>query len=113
MAGYKPSTPFTVPLFLLIPTYNDSYGVTVKEYPDEGIQIFGSFRTFGGTERDVNGILSVENTATVETWFRPDITSDCRIKVSGSVYEILGTPENIGLRNQFMVLKIREIKGGA
>ena len=106
-----------MPLMLLIPTYSDAYGVAQKTFPamKDGILIYGSFRTFGGTERDVNGLYSIENTATVETWFRPDIKSNCRIGIpaTGEVYEILGEPENINMRNQFLKFKVRAIKGGA
>ena len=88
-----------------------------KTYPAvaDGILIFGSFRTFGGTERDVNGVYSVENTATAETWYRPDIASDCRIALpeQGKVYDILGEPENIEMRNQYIRMRLIEVKGGA
>jgi len=117
MADFKLSAPLNVPLMLLIPTYSKSYGVDSKTYPniDKGVLIYGSFRTFGGTERDVNGVYSIENTATIETWFRPDIKSNCRIGVpqTGAIYDILGEPENIGLRNQYLRFKVTEVKGGA
>ena len=67
---------------------------------------FCSFRTFGGTEKNVNGVLVVEDTATIETWFTPEIKSDCNIEVDGQQYEILGTPENINKRNQYLVFKV-------
>ena len=117
MAQFKLAAPLSVPMVLLIPTYSKSYGVDTKTYPalKDGIAINGSFRTFGGTERDVNGLYSVENTATIETWFRPDITSDCRIVLpqTGAVYEILGEPENINMRNQYLRFKVQQVKGGA
>lgn len=116
MATYKPSVPYNVPLALMIPTYQNELGVNKKVYPEpcECPVIFGSFRTFGGTEKDVNGILAVENTAVIETWFRPDITSNCEICVlsTGAIYEIIGEPENISMRNQFLRFKVRGIKGG-
>lgn len=117
MSQFKLASPLSVPLMLLIPEYSNQYGVESKFYPkmSAGILIYGNFRTFGGTERDVNGVYSIENTATVETWFRPDIKSNCRIGVpqTGQVYEILGEPENIAMRNQYLRLKLHEIKGGA
>ena len=91
--------------------------MAAKVYPDidKGILIYGSFKTFGGTDRVVDGLYSVEKTAVIETWYRPDITSDCRIGVlqTGEIYEILGEPENINLRNQYLRLKVKQIKGGA
>lgn len=117
MSSYKLSGPLNVPMILLIPTMTESYGVETKTFPTlaKGIPINGTFRTFGGSERSVNGVYSVENTATVETWYRPDIKADCRVALAdtGAVYEIVGTPEDIGMRHQYMVLRLTEVKGGA
>ena len=110
---YRPAEPFTVPMFLFIPTTTTVKGSAKKTYPAQGVQIFCRCRTFGGTETTVNGVLAVENTATIETWYRPDIQSDCVLKdVSGLSYEILGTPEDIEQRHQFLRFKVRAIKGG-
>ena len=117
MADYRPALPFTTPMKLLIPTYSTKQGVKVKTLPDvdDGILFFGTFKTYGGTETTSNGILSVEDTANVETWYSPDIKSDCVIAlaINGFKYEIVGEPENINMRNQFLKFKVRRIKGGA
>ena len=114
---FKPSAVFSVAMSLLIPNYSTVQGVRKKVFPapDEGALFYGNFKTFGGTERDVNGVYSVEDTASVETYFRPDIKSECRVCVlsTGAVYDIIGEPENIELRNQYMKFKVRRVKGGA
>lgn len=112
MAGYTPQ-PFTAVMALYIPDYVTAKGSTKKNYRKLS-DFYCSYRTFGGTEIESNGALVVENTAVIETWYNPDITSNCRVATpDGSFFEILGTPENINMRNQFMRFKIREIKGGA
>lgn len=117
MALYRPSQPFTIPLVLLVPTYQTVSGVKKKVFPDvkDGILFVGSFKTYGGTERNVNGIYSVEDTAIVETWFMPEFASGCRVAVAstGATYDIIGEPENIDMRNQFAKFKISRVKGGA
>lgn len=116
MANYTPNLPYTTPVLLLIPTYTTQKGVTVKTYDESaGIQLFCSWKTYGGTEVTDNGIYSVIDTAKIETWYRPEIKSDCRIKdlESGSVYEILGKPEDINRRHQFMQFKVQAVEGGA
>ncbi len=77
---YKPQSPFSAALSLLIPTYSNNVGVEAKAYPkaQNGLMFYGSFRTFGGTERDINGVYSVEKTAVVEKRVRPDNKTDCR-----------------------------------
>ena len=117
MKAYKPSTPFTASMVLLIPEYTKKMGVETKTFPEfaDGIEFFGSFKTYGGTERNENDIYSVIDTAVIETWYREDITSDCCIYVhqTGGIYEIINEPENINLRNQFLKFKVRRVKGGA
>lgn len=115
--AYRPILDNTIPLILLIPTYRTVSGVAVKDYPSisSGTLIYGSFKTYGGTEWNVNNLYSIEDTAIVETWYRPDIKSDCRIYVpsNGGTYEIWNEPENINMRNQFIRFKVRRYKGGA
>ena len=118
--AYRPRTPFTVPMKILSPTWSTVNGIRKKTYPDpetvgDDLIFFGSFRTFGGTETESNGVYSIVNTATVETWYRPEITADCQIVVlqTGQIYDVLGAPENIEMRNQFLKFKVRAIGGKA
>ena len=118
MADFKPSLPYNVPMHVLSVIGTDKVkGVPVKVYaePNEDNLIYGSFKTFGGTESNKNGIYSVIDTANIETHFRPDITADCRIVLADTdtLYEVLGTPENINMRNQFLKFKVQAVKGGA
>lgn len=115
MAHFKPAYPYSTACELLIPTYSATKGVPVKTFPETGIQIFCSWKTYGGTETTNNDVFTVVDTAKVETWYRPDIKSDCRLKVlqTGDVYEIIGKPENIDMRNQFLQFKVQAVEGGA
>lgn len=109
--AYKPNLPYTTVLELYKPTYSKVKGVTVKAY--ELVDTINcSFKTYGGTETAVNDVLTVEDTANVETWYRPDITSGSQFKLGSKVYEVLGEPENIDQRNQFLKFKVRGVKGG-
>lgn len=78
-------------------------------------QFFCSFKTYGGTESINNGLITIENTATVVTWFRPDIKANCRIVLlqDNSVWDIISDPENIEMRNQYLMFKVRKVTGGA
>lgn len=113
--SYRPKLENTIPLILLAPTYRTVHGVATKTYPSEGNMIYGSFKTYGGTERNIDGLYSIEDTAVVETWYRPDIRSDCRIRVesTGAVYDIINEPEDIDMRHQFLKFKVKRVKGGA
>lgn len=113
MGSFNPDLPFNVPFYLLTPSYQTVKGVRKKVFEKSEKPYFCSFRTFGGTEKTVNDVLVVEDTATLETWFTPEIKAGCEIEVDGVEYEILGTPENINKRNQYLVFKVRAVKGGA
>ena len=114
---YRPSeaAQMTTPLRLQTPKTVSSYGVNKKTWEDVDCVIMANFKTYGGTEKTDNGVLSVEDTAQIVCWYRPDIRSDCRIvrATDGAAFEILGEPENIEQRNQFLKFKVRRIKGGA
>lgn len=112
---FKPSTPYTTAAELLKPTYTYKKGVAVKAFPETGERINISFKTYGGTESEVNDVYTIVNTAQVETWYSPDITSECRLRIcqTGAEFEIIGQPENIDMRNQFLKFRVRAVEGGA
>ena len=116
MAGFRPSVPFSTPLMLLVPTSAVVSGVNKKVFPkiEDGILIFGSWKSYGGTENMNNGVYSIVDTAIIECFYRPEIKSDCRIGVpaTGGVYEVIGEPENIEMRNQYLRFKVRRVTGG-
>lgn len=112
MKQFMPDLPYSVFAELLNPQEKTEKGSVKKSYIKID-NIFISFRTFGGTETVKNDILVVENTATVQTWWRPDIKAGSRLKIGGLEYDILGTPENINMANQYLQFKVRAVKGGA
>jgi hypothetical protein len=72
-----------------------------------------SFVTYGGTERVIDGIYVVENTAILEGWYNPNIQNNCQIKdPTGQVWEVTNV-ENIEMRNQFSRVKVKAYLGGA
>ena len=109
--SYRPKEPFNTVVSLYNPTYKTVKGVTVKEYQLVGT-LNCSFKTYGGTESTVNGVLTVIDTANIETWYRPDITSASQIRLGAKVYEVMGEPEDIEQRHQFLKFKVRGVNGG-
>lgn len=115
--NYKPSVPFIVPMKLLTPTTVKSKGVNKKVFPnpEDAPLIFGSFRTYGGTETTVNNVYTIIDTAMIETWFRPDIKANSRIYLcdADETFEVIGVPENIEMRNQYLKFKVQKVGGEA
>lgn len=121
MSSYKPNLGNSIPLVLLVPTTTNVSGVVKKTFPslesvlytDSPFIFYGTFKTYGGTERDENGVYSIIDTANIETWYRPDIKSNCRVARAsdGAIFEIINEPEDIDQRHQFLKFKIRRVKG--
>ena len=115
---FKPDMPFDTAMKILIPTDTMVKGVKKKTYPDpttlsDNFLFFGSFRTFGGTENFSNDVYTVYNTAIIDTWYRPDITTECQIYLcdTGEIFDVITEPENINMRHQFMQFKVQKIGG--
>lgn len=113
---WKPSKAeqMTTYCFLQTPEYENILGTPTKTFSDS----FGfncNWATYGGTEKTVNGVLVVEDTAQIITWYNPEFKSGCRIRrePDGALYEIIGEPENIEQRNMFVSFKVQRVKGGA
>lgn len=114
---FKPYTPFNVAMKLLVPAYSTVKGVRVKTFPEpeNAPFVFGSFRSFVGAETTENDLEVVSRTAYIDTWYRPDIKANCRLYIcdTGDTYEVIGDPENIALRNQWLKIRVQKIGGGA
>lgn len=111
---YTPKQPFTVAAKILTASFDTVNGIPTKTFK-AGDVFYCSARAYGGTEKIVDGKYLIEDTLTVETWYRPDLTSECRIEFleDSSEWEILNTPEDIDLRHQFIRFKVRRYKGKA
>ena len=119
----KEAEQMATPCLLQQPVTAKINGVNTKTFTDvEGI-IMANFKTYGGTERESDGLYIIEDTANIVCWYRPDITSGCRIvrladgkNNAGqwkAVFEIVGEPENIEMRNMLLTFKVKRVKGGA
>jgi len=88
--------------------------ISYIDAPNDAV-LFCNFKTYGGTESVNNGLLTIMDTASVVTWYRPDIKGSSRIIVlqDESIWEVVGNPENIEMRNQFLKFKVKRLAGGA
>ena len=115
MARYKGAPNFTVAMKLLKPTSTMSKGTRVDVFPDPDTltPFFGSFKTYGGSESLSNDVLTVFDTAIIDTWYDPEITTDCQILIceTGKRYRIISEPENIDMRHKFMQFKVQRVGG--
>lgn len=115
MRAYNPPLPFTAAMKLLIPTTEKVKGVVKKSFPspDDAPLFFGAFRTYGGTEMQSNDVYTVYDTGTIDTYFNPDIKSDCRVYLCDTeeIFEIISRPEDINMRHQYMRFKVQKVGG--
>lgn len=120
MSRFRPAAPFATPMYILNPTYKTSKGVRNEVYPEvkdltDDQLIFGTFRSYGGTDTQSNNLTVVEKTGYIDTWYRDDIKSNTRLYIitTQDAYEILGDPEDIEMRHQYMKIRVRKIGGAA
>lgn len=104
---------------LIAPTgWKKINGVDIPLWPTEAEEealplLFANVKSYGGTERVQNDLLVIEDTVVMTTWYRPDITAGCRVRIlpGGALYEIINAPENWDMRSQHMVCKMRRVQG--
>lgn len=101
---------------LVVDKYEKTGGVSKPIYKEASDPIiYCNFKSYGGTETTVNGRYVIEDTATITTIYRPDITSDCRVirLTDNAIFEIINEPENVEMRNQDLIFKVKRVKGKA
>ena len=112
MADYKPQLPFNVPAMHLKQTTKKINGANQPTFTEGGM-FFCSAKSYGGTEKNVNGVYVIEDTWTIDTWFNPVFKKGDKIRFldDSSEYEILASPENINRRGQYMRFKVVRVGG--
>lgn len=93
--------------------YKRVNGVQTVEYREDERVIYVSAKSYGGTEKTVNDVYSIEDTMEFTSYYDPDIKAQDRIVLlgSGTVWEILNTPENVDMRGAFLKFKGRRYHG--
>ena len=101
---------------LVVERYEKTGGVSKPIYIEaKDPIIYCNFKSYGGTEKVVDGRYVIEDTANITTWYRPDIKSNCqliRLK-DNAKFEILNEPENVEERDQYLEFKVKRLKGKA
>lgn len=112
MKQYQPSVPFTVPALHLKRSTRKVNGVNQETFT-EGDTFYCSAKSYGGTEKVVNGVYVIEDTWSIDTWYTPAIGKGDRVRFldDNSEYEVLASPENINRRGQYMRFKVVSIGG--
>lgn len=112
MADYKPNLPFNVPARLLKRILKKTNGMNSEIFVDD-TEFFCSAKSYGGTEKEVNGVWIIEDTWIIDTWYNPSFRKGDKVKFldTGEEFEIIASPENINRRGQYMRFKVGAIGG--
>ena len=112
---YKPANirEFITPAIHKKPTIKTVNGRTVKKDPKPVGTVKGKFKLKGTSEITANGVTVVNDKTTFTTWFKADFAAADILTIGGVDYEIIGTPENVEMRNRYSVLMLERISGGA
>lgn len=109
---YQPQVPFSVPAMHLKRTTQRINGVNQETVTEVGL-FYCSAKSYGGTEKTVNGVYVIEDTWTIDTWYNPAFSKGDRIRFldDNTEFEILASPESINRRGQYMRFKVSRIGG--
>ena len=112
MAEYKPNLPFNTPIQLLKRSMTKVNGANQPVYTPS-ITVFCSAKSYGGTEKEVNGVTVIEDTWSIDTCYHPDFQKGDHIRFldDSTEYEILASPENIERKCRYMKFKVQRIGG--
>jgi SPP1 family predicted phage head-tail adaptor len=104
----------TTPIKLQSRIETDVNGMPEISYQDKSnAAAFCNWKGRGGTETTQSGSLVVEDTAEVVMWYRPDVTArDIVLLNHQTAYEIVSPPENVEMRNQYLMFKVRRFVNG-
>ena len=60
-----------------------------------------------------NDVITAIDTAVIDTWYRPDIKANCAVYIceTGDIFEIIGRPEDIDFRHQYLKFKVQKVGG--
>lgn len=83
-----------------------------KVYTEVGT-VRGKFKQKGTAETNANGLTLINEKTTFITWYKADIMAADILTIGGVDFEIVGQPENVEMRNRYMVLTLERISGGA
>lgn len=110
---YVPDAILNVPARIWHAVARRANGVQKMEYEPSDEVIWVSAKSYGGTDKVVDGVYMVEDTITFTSYYNPELKSSDRIQLmgDGSFWEILNTPENIDMRGAFMRFKARRYHG--
>lgn len=109
---YQPQAPFSVPAILLKRVMTKVNGANQPTYAEK-MSFSCAAKSYGGTEKVVNGVVVIEDTWQIDTWYNPDFAKGDRIRFLDDMteFEILASPENINRRGQYMRFKVSRIGG--
>lgn len=104
----------TTPIRIQTVSYVDHLGQKRKNFQNVNYVSYANWSSYGGTEKEVDGVINIEETATLTTWYDENIVNEGQIirLTDNAAFEIMNV-ENIEMRNQFMIIRVRRVDGGA
>lgn len=69
------------------------------------------WKSYGGTETDIDGLSVFQDTATVECRYTPEIKQNDTIQnlITNNKYQIITVPDNINMMNQWLRFKVKRL----
>lgn len=111
---YKPAN---IREFLTPAVHKKMVSVTIsgrtKKEPKVVGNARGKFKQKGTAETSANGLTVISEKTTYTTWYKADYEAKDILTIGGIDFEIVGTPENVEMRNRYSIITLERIDGGA
>ena len=113
MSSFKPDLPFRTPFKILKRSLEKVNGANQEKFDEQLDVLYCTAKSYGGTERVVNGVSTIIDTLTFQTYYTPNISKGDKILLldDNSEYEVLATPENVNRACRWLVFKGEKIGG--
>lgn len=110
---YEPNLPFNVPALQLKRSIKKVNGVNTEVFTEAKKPFFCSAKSYGGTEKVVNGVVVIEDTWNIDAFYNPTFGKGDKIRFldDNTEFEVLASPENINRQGQYMRFKVKHIGG--
>lgn len=111
--AYEANLPFDIPALHLKRSLKKVNGVNQEKFTADKKPFYCSAKSYGGTEKVVNGVYVIEDTWVIDAYYNPSFSKGDKIRFldDNSEFEILASPENINRRGQYMRFKVIAIGG--
>jgi hypothetical protein len=113
MPMYKVLERLTTPISLIKQERVKDGGYTEIKESESSEILWCSWKSYGGTESDIDGLSLFQDTAKIECRYHPQIKQNDIVKnlLTNKKYQIISVPDDINQLHQYLQFKVKRLAG--